>query len=703
MKNKHLLLIAGLLLLQAVCSGAGRAFAQTLTADTLTWTWEVTTTTSTMTKTCTMEFSGDLILNWGDGSVQTLSDTLSGDLLTHIYASAGDFVCTATGTGLTYFKADSRRLKTLDPTKATALTYLSCTSNQLTGLDVSKNPLLVSLYCGGNNLTQLSVTSCLNLQTLTCSDNKLTGLDVSALSTLKKLTCHTNALTSLSVCSSGSLSYVSCLSCSLQVAALDTLFARLPALTAVSTSKNLYVLNNPGSANCNIAAATTKNWTSDVVTTSSSFYIPTTSCIVGDSVELDIYLTNPVPVIAFELDVIFPKGFTLDTLRSCLSPSRKGGHMLSVARTGNEPLKYKFMAYSMMTGDVFLGNSGVLLKLCGTMPDSVQTVTVQLQQAVLVDTATNMSTVTVSNGTLKIESAVVKGDVNGDEQVNVTDVVNLVAYINGCGPSGFDPAAADLDGNGSWNVADITRMVVIINASEVTLRSSRAFSDWKSTLALYDNQTVVSGNNLYLRASAGSSNCLELCLDNAEAVQACQVDITLPDGLQIMTQSVSAKTPRQNGHLLQVNALGANRYRLLLFAFKPDAAFQADTGALVLLPLQIAESLPYGDYPVYLDAPVLTGMDRTTLSSKVYDCLTNIGSELDANESLKAGTDGQSGLWVQGPGLTEVTVLDLTGRKRFHLNPCPSESCSLTLPIGMYIVHARSILKPDLVVKVAVR
>ena len=700
MKTKHLLLLAGLLLMQAVCAGFGKLSAATLSADTLTWSWEVSTTTSTMTKTCTLEFTDDLTINWGDGAVQTVTDSLSGTALTHVYTSVANFNCKATGTGILYFKADSRRLLTLNPTKSPALTYLSCTSNLMVALDVSKNTELISLYCGGNALVALNVSNCTKLQTLTCSDNKLSLLDVSAVLSLKKLTCHTNLLTSLRVCPTGSLNYISCLNCSLQVAELDTLFAQLPAQAAVSTSKNLYVLNNPGSANCNIQLANLKNWTPDKLVTSSSFYMPAASCTTGETVELDICLTNPLFAIAFELDVAFPSGFELDTVRSCLAAARKGGHLLSIARTASG--QYKFLAYSMTTGDKLRNNSGVVLQLFGKAPDTAKVCTVLLKQAVLVDTTTNMCTVTVTNGSLTVMPASVNGDVNGDKVVNVTDVVNLVAYINGRNPSGFNALAADLDNNGVLNVADITRMVVIINASGAMLRSSSVEStSGNRALVLYDRQSVVSGNSLYLRQAFRDQNCLELCLDNATPVQACQVDISLPSGVTL--QNVSRKTFRQNGHLVQVSQIGSNTYRLLAYALRPDAAFKGDTGVLALLPLQVATSMPAANYPVYLDAPVLTGMNLNTVPSMGFDLSAIVGSLQPSETCLKAGTDGKSGLWVQGMGLTEVNVWDMSGQLLEHQRLNGTTYYSASLPKGVYVVNARSDSKTVLNQKVVVR
>jgi hypothetical protein len=688
MKGKHLLILSSLLALQAVSVFLGKVSAQTLSTDTLTWIWEVSSTVSTQTKTCVLEFGSDVQVDWGDGQVETFAKALSGETLTHVYAGVKDYSCRVLGTDIAYFKADSKRLKALDPTRAPNLTYLSCSSNLLTALNVCKNRALTALYCSGNELSSLVLDSCKVLQTVTCSDNKLTALDVSMLPTLKKLTTHTNALRTLLIHSTGSLTFLSCSNCNLSTEALDTLFTNLPALTDVPTSKNLYVLNNPGSSYCNISVANAKKWNPDLIVTSSTFYLPTSTCSIGDSVELNVSLTNPLPVIAFELDVCFPNGFVLDSVRSCLTAARKGSHQLVVSQSPSNPMTYKFMAYSMSVKDVFKGSSGSILQVFGSMPDTVQQVAIVLKQAVLVDTATNAALVTATNGLLVMEPAYMLGDANGDKVVNVTDIVNLVAYINGKQPLCFDTLACDLDKNGKWNVVDITRMVVIVN-SAITLSSSNVFASTQveQTLHLFNEEVTSSGNHVFLRSAAAGTEQLELCMDNSEPVLACQVDIQLPSGVMLREADAALSVTRLNEHSVQLTKIGDAKYRLLMYSLKPDAAFKEDTGMLVRLPLQISEEVASGSYVVRMDQSVLTGAARTTIPSLHYDCLATIQGNLAQDPVLRVGSDAPGMLWIASTGCTQVEVFDVVGRSYYKNSKLEEAYTSTALPRGTYIVQ----------------
>jgi hypothetical protein len=53
-----------------------------------------------------------------------------------------------------------------------------------------------------------------------------------------------------------------------------------------------------------------------------------------------------------------------------------------------------------------------------------------------------------------------KGDVNGDEAVNVADIVGITNAIMGRHSATFDKRAADVNGDGRVNAEDL---VVIIN------------------------------------------------------------------------------------------------------------------------------------------------------------------------------------------------------------------------------------------------
>ena len=63
---------------------------------------------------------------------------------------------------------------------------------------------------------------------------------------------------------------------------------------------------------------------------------------------------------------------------------------------------------------------------------------------------------------LPIENATLKGDVNQDGEVDVTDVTTLVDYILGKNPSNCDVNACNVNEDATIDVGDVTSLVDII-------------------------------------------------------------------------------------------------------------------------------------------------------------------------------------------------------------------------------------------------
>ena len=692
MKKLSFLTLICLMFCQALFFDAEKLYAETVPSDTLSWVWDVTSLVSTHTKTCTLTFSGSVFIDWGDGTKESIPDSLSAKTLTHIYTSGISYSCSVTGRGITGFKAESKRITSIDTHATPYLNYLNCTSSQVTSLNLNDNPELLSLYCGGNDLLSLNLSHNTKLQTLTCSENQLTSLDVSLLPVLKKVIAHTNPLTRINICVSGSLSYLSCLNCGLDADELNSVFDSLPILNVSSASKNLFIANNPGSSDCQVELAINKNWTPDVSSTKSSFYIPSVVSTSGDSVRLDICLKNPVPAIAFEMDLVLPDGFVLDTFKTCLSSARKGNHILSIARMSDSVMQYKFLCFSMKKKDILLGDSGSVLKLYTKVPTDANSYTIKIKNAILVDTATNILDLSLSDGKLVVASAVSKGDANGDKKVDVTDIVYLVAYINGKKPDGFDPEAADMDGNGVWNIADITKMVVMINESNIESQD----------IDSYNAATVKSGNCFYLRQPKNDLSCLELCMDNSDTVQAYQVDVILPMGVSLSPERFSPVTERVGNHLFTISKISdtENRYRLLSYALRPQSAILGDTGAVVRLPLILDKDICPGIYTVTMKQSVLAGMDMNRVEGSTSATNFAVVAPSDEGEPVSAGFNFTNGLWIHGKSLRKVSIYATSGRLYFNQDLLGANYFNISLPAGVYIIKVNSDNCPDCVKKI---
>jgi hypothetical protein len=282
----------------------------------------------------------------------------------------------------------------------------------------------------------------------------------------------------------------------------------------------------------------------------------------------------------------------------------------------------------------------------------------------------------------------------------VTDIVWLVAWINGRKPAGFQQAATDIDGNGLWNVVDVVKLVDIINA--VTPPSQMPASRTAANnLQMYDAQAATVSNHVYLRQSETNSTALDLCLDNIDEVQAFQVDLILTPGLLLETAAASLIPERSDGHVLSLKCLSEteNRYRLLVWSLRTDNALKGNAGAVVRLKMHRHSTNEGDTLTGSLEQSVLTGMDMKAVSSRTYDTRLSLAGEV---VETVAGSDGNGSLWVRGHNLKEIEVYDLTGKKVAEASGVANGLVRIRVCPGFYLVRASHEILPSAVMKVIV-
>ena len=86
------------------------------------------------------------------------------------------------------------QLASLDVSQNTDLGVLSCYGNELTSLDVANNLSLEQLYCENNQLTSIDVTNHDKLTIFNCNNNQLTTLSLTGCTELYQLYCYNNMI-----------------------------------------------------------------------------------------------------------------------------------------------------------------------------------------------------------------------------------------------------------------------------------------------------------------------------------------------------------------------------------------------------------------------------------------------------------------------------------------------------------------------------
>ena len=98
---------------------------------------------------------------------------------------------------------------------------------------------------------------------------------------------------------------------------------------------------------------------------------------------------------------------------------------------------------------------------------------------------------------LKANALFLPGDVNGDDEVNITDITMLIQYLL-TGTGNIDAAAADINGDDEVNITDVTSLIAIIINEETEPQTETFTIDGVSfTMVKVKGGTFTMGNDGY--------------------------------------------------------------------------------------------------------------------------------------------------------------------------------------------------------------
>ena len=191
----------------------------------------------------------------------------------------------------------------------------------------------------------------------------------------------------------------------------------------------------------------------------------------GESAALNIELTNTTTnLMGWQCDISLPEGLTLELKANGKPKATLGERFSTTEHTISSTVlangSYRFIATSM-DGETIPGTSGTLFtvtlkadaslavgtKLSGIVKN-IEFNTKDNQKLTFSDVSINVS----------IKSAAILGDVNGDGEVNVGDIVTVCNVMAGI--STVDPQVADVNKDGEVNVGDIVTICNIMAGKE---------------------------------------------------------------------------------------------------------------------------------------------------------------------------------------------------------------------------------------------
>jgi hypothetical protein len=211
---------------------------------------------------------------------------------------------------------------------------------------------------------------------------------------------------------------------------------------------------------------------------------------------------------------------------------------------------YRFVC-SSMSSEKITGTSGAILNAALNIGASVNDGNYEAAIANIIVTKVNGTQLKLKDAKFNIVvTNIIKGDANGDGEVNVSDIVEIIDYIMNKPSDKFVYAAADLNEDGEVNVTDIVKVVSIIMSSSNNAPKRAAVAEM--------------ADNDQLEMTSKDSKTLSLNLQNEGSYVASQFDVVLSAGQTL--ESIQLNSKRMANHQMTYTKTGDNRYKVVIYS-----------------------------------------------------------------------------------------------------------------------------------------
>ena len=340
----------------------------------------------------------------------------------------------------------------------------------------------------------------------------------------------------------------------------------------------------------------------------------------GSTTNFAINLTNKTTdLTAYQFDLVLPIGITLATndngkyLVSKTDRYEDDAQTLNVSKVDDATNTYRIVCFSI-TNEKISGTSGAILNAVLAVDKNIVDGTFEGKISDIVFTKTDGKQLKLSDSKFTIVvNSIILGDANGDGEVNVSDIVEIVNYIMGKPSAIFVQAAADLNSDGEINVTDIVKVVSIImdtNSSNAPLHRS----------AMNSNLTL-SGKGLLKTAM----------VQHAEQFTAAQFDIILADGQDIDDISLNSNSD----HYLTWKMTKEGTCRVLVYSLT-NSVFDIEGGELMSISLSGVNGRIAVENMILVSAySNATGISKMTSDKSAENWYTLDGRKMDSQPSKK--------------------------------------------------------------------
>jgi hypothetical protein len=251
---------------------------------------------------------------------------------------------------------------------------------------------------------------------------------------------------------------------------------------------------------------------------------------------LPVSLQNDDQIVGFQMDVVLPEGLTVaknskNKYIISINEDRAESHSLSANAIDNNTIR---IVGTSMSNDEIYGDDGVLLEMGIDVASWVEKGEYAIQLKNVKLTNSNKQTVVCADKSFFVTVGGITGDVNNDDEIDVTDAVLIIDHILLKNPANFDASLADVNDDSEIDVTDV---VMVIDAILGKIELARTVN-------------------------------VDEAVDKS-AYTAFQMDLTIP--ASYVLEGVSLTDMAKKSHSLAYNMLPDGRCRIVVCSMKNEA------------------------------------------------------------------------------------------------------------------------------------
>ena len=272
------------------------------------------------------------------------------------------------------------------------------------------------------------------------------------------------------------------------------------------------------------------------------------------------------------------------------------------------------------------------------------------------------------------------GDVNSDGQYTMSDVVMMVNAVLEKPQVNFNANVADMNGDGSITMSDVVSVLRLVLTDGESMAPARRVQRSAVTLPeLCAMELAAVGDNRIV---------LPVALSNSEAYSAFQLDVVLPEGVELAEATLTDRA--KSTHSVAWNTLADGSVRIVAYALD-NATFRGNEGELLNLVLNTSDKLS-ADAEIVLTDGLFTMVDGTEHRAADVSVKMRVTSDIDETYAVSFQAYGvEEGVAIECGADTVVRIYAATGQlvKQTIIEKGKS---FISLPAGTYMVNGYKVI-----------